>query len=206
MTNETFIYLLKERRPDPRKNEPNKQSWFYLVPCPNEHCQETRWLRAYDARKGCMCNRCKRSLGGKASYAAMMEKDPEKMVKIAREYRLANPSEPERHVMALLKQIGVQYEREYIWSDNAGRWYILDFVVIHKGHVIGGIEVNGYWHKANPKKVDRDRRLAERWPAPLLVIEAKNLKTSQLFNNSTAVKTFVQPLLSAAKMGEYPIL
>lgn len=203
---ENFDYLVKERRPDPRVTEPNKQTWFYLVPCPNPHCDKTRWLRPYDARKNQMCAFCKRSLGGKASYAQQIASDPERMIKIARDYRLANPSLPERHTMALLKQIGIEFEREFVWYDLEGRGYILDFAILHNKKVIGAIEVNGYWHGVNPKKIDRDARLLERWPAPLLILPSKTLTTSMLFENSCKVKNFTQPLLNAAKAGIYPPL
>jgi hypothetical protein len=75
------------------------------------------------------------------------------------------PSKPEATVLDWLTRIGVQFEHQAIFDDS-----VLDFRL---GSAY--VEVNGYWHLHNPRKIQKDQRIAEQLGKNLLVIDAKDV-------------------------------
>jgi hypothetical protein len=87
----------------------------------------------------------------------------------ARQYRLENPSEPERWMMGVLSEAGfTDYEREYPLHGGYSLDFVLDGVV--------AIEVNGHQHKPSfgegaPRAQGQREKIA-RFGGPVFIADA----------------------------------
>lgn len=175
--------------PAPRKNRPNRREMRFACTC--QKCHETRWLRKSDAMRAQQCGRCQRVEAGRKGYAALVASHGRDfaLTKV-QAYRLANPSKPESLLAEMLSELQpAQYQREIVFA-GATRNYILDFVLLANGNVIGAIEVNG-WHHTQPARAARDADLSREWPLPLLWLDASNIEIDQVASFVQAVYTAV---------------
>lgn len=181
------------RLPDPRKDSPNRTAVFLPVACPT--CGSVRWLRVHDAKKGQNCATCQRSAAGKLGYAAAYAANPDMAVEYARQYRLAHPSKPELEVIMMLESLGVNYAREYVFKGTDGKRYILDFIILRGGSIVGAIEVNGYWHTASEVRQARDQRLALEWGNnPMLILSDDEVVAKENRPALEKVRAFLKEL------------
>lgn len=109
-------------------------------------CGEKRYLPSYTAKLETLCLRC-----------ANAEK--------ARNYRLENPSGPERNIIRQLSEMGILFEREVPL-----KWYNIDFV-ISGTHAI---EMNGgnVHTLRDPQREEQRRRLIEKRYKLLILSDA----------------------------------
>ena len=166
-----------ELRVFPRKSNPNRRETAYKVTC--SVCGYRRWLRKSDAKRCKSCRRCSSRKGFKASLSKISLSDALGHV---REYRLANPSQPERIVAEWLDEWGLTYEREVVWivDHSAGGGdcfgYVLDFVVSLPDSYRRAIEVNGYWHKRT--RAQRDIMLVMNFPGVVWFVDGDLVTTN----------------------------
>lgn len=145
------------------------------VICPQ--CGETRLLKPADAKRAKLCRRCHLTNIAPKGYAATRAKHGEKSATQKwRAWRLDNPSDLERLVIAALESLYIQYEREY-WLEHGRRVYLADFAVPVADELFF-IEVNGaYIHRRHEQRDQiKPDYLTKHLNAPVLVLEERDIK------------------------------
>lgn len=136
----------------------------YKVQC--EMCSADRWVYSWDLDQK-ICGQCQRVLAGEASFRLEVQRIGYRAAIELRAKRMRDemPSEPERQLMSLLDELGVEYKRqEIVWftkpdTGDPGA-FIIDFLI--SGKLL--INVDGYWHRFSERKKKRDALLAALFP------------------------------------------
>lgn len=153
------------------------------VTCPS--CGQVRYLEPHHANPLTPCKKCHTSRIGKLGYKATVAKHGDQFaIGFVRQYRLDHPSVLERAVMTALDQLGLRYEREYIYQVSPRKVYLIDFVV--SAGIDYFIEVNGVVHRYH---LDRDTAKAAAIRAagyPLIILTQDDINRPDLSDRINA--------------------
>lgn len=107
-----------------------------------------------------LCRTCAARKAGKASFAKMIDQyGYQGALQILRDRIDARPSEPELIVRSFLSRMNVAFRTNVLLFADERTGFIVDFEV--NGLLI---ELDGYWHEADPKTAVRDAKLNAYFP------------------------------------------
>lgn len=135
----------------------------YLYPC--RDCGAERWKPANELHQE-MCGHCQRVAAASLAWQATLAKlGLEGAAKRLADRFRDQPSEPERIVMQWLSDSSVEYSTQgicYYTLDDMKRFFLIDIIV---GDAL--INIDGYWHRHDERKMARDRLLDQIIPGVL---------------------------------------
>lgn len=139
--------------------------------CPT--CGQGRMLRPSDAKRAKQCRTCHLRGIAPLGYKATAEKYGQHFaVEVQRTYRLENPSDLERQLMAVLEELELPYERE-VMVEAEGRAYLIDFVLFGDR----AVEVNGEWvHQFHGERDARKLRALRNLGYDVMVVNETDLQ------------------------------
>ena len=153
------------------KGKPRREK-RYPVLCA---CGRERLLTKYDALRAGQCFHCAQREKGKLGYRATVAlHGPDFALEHVQAYLLANPSPNELKVIGILRDMGINHEREVILR-YGGSKYLIDFVI----NGCHAIEVNGGCHILHEARDQRKFNAIRSDGYRLLVLEACDLDRAE---------------------------
>lgn len=149
------------------KGKPRREKRYPVI-C---ECGRERLLSKYDAARAGQCFHCSQREKGKLGYrATVASKGHDFALEYVQAYRLENPSRLELRLIGVLRDMGINYERE-VWLKFDDRNYLIDFVI----NGCHAIEVNGGCHILHEARDQRKFNAIRSDGYRLLVLEECDL-------------------------------